>query len=442
MQKNLDLYPVQVCDGCGDEYYEHELEVIHTTNSSGDYCPICINTMFFTCHRCEEQAEIINSKTIDGNMYCGECIESSFTVCYSCGTITLNGEMASYGDECYCQECYDSEFRICDECGETHPYDNIRYPNGSWSCYCISCFDDLFRTCQDCGRAVRVEELHNGDYCDDCIESNESEDDESIHNYSYKPNPVFFGKSGENLHLGLELEVENVNEGHKRYESDNIAEMVSNELFYCKYDGSIDCGFEVVSHPMSYGYITGKGKSGITKMLDTLRNNGMRSYQTETCGMHVHLSKKAIGNLTLYKILKLFYENKKFILKISNRKSSKLNEYASLGDEPEGRSGRMHRYEKAKYKNTGERFLAINLENRQTLEIRIFRGTLKEKSFLKNIEFCHSIVIYSKETSIRDIELGTYRNFIYKNRKVYPNMYKWFSDIKWESSKNLNIALG
>ena len=54
-------------------------------------------------------------------------------------------------------------------------------------------------------------------------------------------------------------------------------------------------------------------------------------------------------------------------------------------------------YKAKKKDGNSERYVAINLKNSQTIEIRIFRGTLNFNSFMKNIEFAHALFMYTKE---------------------------------------------
>ena len=66
---------------------------------------------------------------------------------------------------------------------------------------------------------------------------------------SYKPDPIFYGKGPR--YLGAELEIDGAGEC-----SENAQEILNLangdwELIYCKHDGSLDDGFEVVTHPMT-----------------------------------------------------------------------------------------------------------------------------------------------------------------------------------------------
>lgn len=89
---------------------------------------------------------------------------------------------------------------------------------------CDSCYNSSYTNCTEC-----------------CYDSHRQE---SIHPYHYKPDPVFFGEGSR--FFGVELEVD---EGG---EEDDAAEellLITGDQMYIKHDGSLDEGFEMVTHP-------------------------------------------------------------------------------------------------------------------------------------------------------------------------------------------------
>ena len=86
---------------------------------------------------------------------------------------------------------------------------------------------------------------HDLPYCEPCFDDFQDE----IEEYSYKPSVTFFGN--DKLYMGVELEVD---EGGKDNENARILKEIANscdEHIYIKADGSLDDGFEIVSHPMT-----------------------------------------------------------------------------------------------------------------------------------------------------------------------------------------------
>ena len=81
------------------------------------------------------------------------------------------------------------------------------------------------------------------------------ERDNAIQDYYYKPTPNFFG-TGPRF-FGVELEIDEAGENdHKAWELLNIANGEGEKRLYCKHDGSLSDGFELVTHPMTLYYHT------------------------------------------------------------------------------------------------------------------------------------------------------------------------------------------
>jgi hypothetical protein len=137
--------------------------------------------------------------------------------------------------------------------------------------------------------------------------------------------------------------------------------------------------------------------------------------------MHIHISKANFTTWHLYRFLKFFVENKEFIVSISQRKIEKLQKWANIEDENDS----SLIYKAKKKDGNDKRYVAINLQNKATIEIRIFRGTLNSNSFMKNIEFAHSLFMYTKEN--KDISLDGFKMYLesscdYSNLKKFINL--------------------
>jgi hypothetical protein len=116
--------------------------------------------------------------------------------------------------------------------------------------------------------------------------------------------------------------------------------------------------------------------------------------------------------------MKFFVENKEFIIGISQRKFDKLQKWANIEDNTNSELI----YKAKKKEGNSARYVAINLQNYATIEIRIFRGTLNGQSFYKNIEFVYSLFMYTKEHN--EISLQGYKDYI-ENSCDYSNLKKF-----------------
>ena len=153
-------------------------------------------------------------------------------------------------------------------------------------------------------------------------------------------------------------------------------------------------------------------------MLEYLRNNGFRSFNSTTCGMHIHISKENFTTWQLFRFMSFFNDNKEFIVKLSQRDESKLRKWASLSDE--NRDELVHKTISVKKgKDNFSRYSAINLCNDKTIEIRIFRGTLAQGSFFKNIEFCQALFEYTRDNAT--VTLKGFKEYV-ANKKEFKNL--------------------
>ncbi len=87
-------------------------------------------------------------------------------------------------------------------------------------------------------------------YCSECYHKITNR---AIKNYSYKPETIFYGEG--NLFYGIELEIDKGGEYDEN--AQKIIDIANKdaERIYCKHDGSIDSGFEIVS-PCSNGRVS------------------------------------------------------------------------------------------------------------------------------------------------------------------------------------------
>ena len=264
------------------------------------------------------------------------------------------------------------------------------------------------------------DEYHDEPENDEDDEDNDDEDSNSsiIRNYSYKPTTQFISMPYDAKDVpffGIELEVEKMDKSETT--RGDMAKKIENKAWYFKNDGSLNNGFELVSHPLTFSYIKHSAKD-FENALNELSNNAYNSYNANTCGMHIHISKKAFGTWQLYKFMKFFAENVPFIVAISQRKMEKLVQWANIEDNDDN----TLMYKAKKKEGNSARYVAINLQNYSTIEVRIFRGTLNFQSFMKNIEFVHALYMFTKESKI--ITLDSFKEYI-SNSCEYSNLKKF-----------------
>ncbi len=365
-----------------------------------------------TCYQCEKDFDY-NYEGImyDDEFYCDDCLDSHFEVCNKCGKYVHNDDVTyDYYDNAYCLDCAD-DLHECDYCGYSFIcYDVILHND---ECICDNCFND-YTICSDCKEIIPLEDANYENtyygeeaFCNDCYNKRCS-----IHDYSYKPEPYFCGKG--RRFLGIELEVDSGGCNHDN--AREIMETLGNDFIYAKHDSSIDDGFELVSHPCTLDFHTKtiNWENG----LNELSSMGYESHDAETCGIHVHMNREQFGDtwgeqdLAIAKILYFIERHWDNVVKFSRRTNRQLsdwaNRYLSKIDDEESYSP----HEVLDYaKDDGSRYRAVNLCNHSTVEIRIFRGTLKYSSFMAILQFC-DLLYDVAEMDLTEVISITWKDFI------------------------------
>ena len=149
--------------------------------------------------------------------------------------------------------------------------------------------------------------------------------------YNYKPEPIFYG-SGD-LFMGIELEIDKGGEYNSNAQKLlNIANARA-EHIYCKHDGSIEEGFEIVSHPMTLEYHI--DNMNWKEVFEAAVAMDYRSHQTTTCGLHIHVNRHAFGSTidaqedVISRIVYFVENHWNELLKFSRRTEANINRWAS-----------------------------------------------------------------------------------------------------------------
>lgn len=213
------------------------------------------------------------------------------------------------------------------------------------------------------------------------------------------------------LMLGIELEYE---------ATDKDAAMVKtlmnlHEHAILKSDGSLTHGFEIVTCPATLDV-------HLEAMKPFFDNFPRELKAKDTCGIHVHVSRKPLGLSTQGKLIAFMNNpyNKDFLVKIGRRYNARfayVDPDAKMTDVLSG---------------AGPRYRMLNNQNDATLEFRLFRSTKDWQEFVEDLESVISIVDYCKPCSSK-VGLSThsqyenYLSWLSDNRKSYPNIHKYLT---------------
>lgn len=347
--------------------------------------------------------------------------------CSECGAILTEDTICYFNGRRFCEDCFNALTTTCDHCGERIWRDCAE--GDAHYTLCGPCYDDHFTNCEDCGRLIPQDDANYLDdsdypYCYDCYEKLTNN---AIKCYNHKPAPVFHGSG--NLFYGIELEIDKGGEcGENAQKLLDLAN-AKEERIYCKHDGSINNGFEIVSHPMTYEYHT--KEMNWADILKKAVEMDYRSHNTSTCGLHIHCSRSAFGEnyesqeQTIARVVFFVEKHWNELVTFSRRTIDNLNhwaaKYATISETA------SETYKKAKNKCAG-RYVAVNLENYSTIEFRLFRGTLRYKTFIATLQLVDEICRCAINISDWDMQNMSWLDFVQRIPADKPELIEYLKE--------------
>jgi|HubBroStandDraft_4_1064222.scaffolds.fasta_scaffold24178_2 hypothetical protein len=345
--------------------------------------------------------------------------------------------------------------QTCEHCDErvlTEDCTEVYVRRRSSLIYCESCRDDHAFWCESTELHVHKDfaahildldivvavwyaeanyyQHNNGDWYSD-PEDEESEDDDSDDDgglFSYGTNvlskhPWPANAPTEALLFGVELEIEGNN--NRQSEQGTICKalggptgaQLKDGAYILAHDGSLDNGVEIITVPQTFEAHKAETLVPWKKISAAIRPIA-KSGNTKTCGMHVHINRKALTPLQTGKMLVFVNSNNntRLIERVAQRSGEQWSKRApkSFADGLPGRVTAFGHYDALGYSSKG------------TMELRIFRGNTRHDRIMKNIEFTHAMCEFARLESMRDMEEpAKFLAFIGARSRTYPNLCKF-----------------
>ena len=352
-----------------------------------------------------------------------------------------NGAVSSFIDaflrrlsESYPDRVAALNLKKCSRCGRTTARPT---PIGDDKYVCWSCYRDYYFSCDKCNKTTERSlghETKDGRLL--CSECNMRHFVLPYHHLY--PKVQFYGNNkGNNVpYMGFELEVDRGGESSKK-----VAQIMplmnreeKGEIFaYCSHDGSIDNGFEIITQPATMEYHNSI-KDVYNRTIQKLKSMGYVSHETYTCGLHVHINRnffppdlepKALRNLVI----------------MFNRFWNELCVYARR---PEWRSARyakhlpVESFEIDEYLHRANKsgqhswhYYALNIANQDTIEFRMFRGTLNVDTILATLQLVNNMAVLASKMSAEDVNRMKFDELITtKTQRKYWNRRKSIMDFE------------
>jgi hypothetical protein len=245
------------------------------------------------------------------------------------------------------------------------------------------------------------------------------------------------------MYLGFELETE------MRRVDDGSA-FASSALLgtaYLKHDGSISSGFEIVTHPHTHQQYR-ENSATLWNTIETLRKDyDARSWDTDTCGLHIHLSRDGFSSgAHLHRFIAFVYHNAPHMMKFAGRKTrfARFNDVYTFDQYDRPVFSLKHKVGDPNRHST-ERYSAVNTQNPNTIELRFFRGTMNTSSVLSALDLAQAMVEYTRELRLDDVKLGAlswdwFADYVVSNNGLYPDLYSRLDKIQSVDINNKIIA--
>jgi hypothetical protein len=292
--------------------------------------------------------------------------------CEACTDMFFGSEVVSVHDGGY----------VCRSCADRHYVFSARYDAWVDNDRAVQALDERGRVCV----------IHEDD---DSFESHDDHD--GLVHVDYQPPTVIRAyhaskphqlpqvddwTAEHNRYLGVELEVESTGARSKDAIAEDLHRVINAGQYgrraFFERDGSLSDGFEIITQPMSL--------PALRSLFDFLRDpalvRGLRSHRTTTCGLHVHVSRDGLANGVIARAVTFVHapENDAFLTALARRYGSSFCRYTEKVLETAALPG--------------DRYEAVNLTGRNTIEFRIFRGSLKFEAVAAAIEFVHALLQY------------------------------------------------
>jgi hypothetical protein len=311
-----------------------------------------------------------------------------------------------------------------------------------WASFMDDRFSDNFFHCQDCENLFHQDEEHNcyDDYsvCESCanhsyhysdrhnywVRDDDEEENQNIREYhTCSENlghiPSRYDDRKPRVLLGLELEME-IKDSYCRDDRagvllENVGDYQGHTYALCENDGSLDHGFEMVT---AY-----TGLDVHAEQLQYFAEGGLKgaiSHDSDNCGLHVHICKADMTTLHGAKMILFINDqaNHKLIKAIARRDSS---DYAKIKNKKDDTYWLKDAVRGCDTKRSqlrslnADRYEALNFKNTNTVEFRLFKGSLVYSTIMSCLEFTYATWFFTRQSSTKNLTTDYFLKFICAN---------------------------
>lgn len=407
---NECMLQYEKCEDCGEYHRRNDMRELH---DGGYICENCYDYKDYgTCENCGRAVHLDDVIPVryrdcpdEWEYYCPECIESmcrnnEITVCDDCGQYVYRDWTYEDDDQTICNHCYISNnYCTCNECGAIIAENNAYWDTYTEAYYCEACYDELENN-------KYIKQYHNGASC-------------GLKFYETTAEPTY--NNGHIRYFGIELEVD---DGDRDAAVENVFYVLNgsydqdaDRYAHFEDDGSLgNEGFEIITQPMTRAYLE-TFRPRIEEATKILSRAGFRSHDARMCGLHIHVSRDTLTTQTINNMIyaiSLFWHT---CVRISRRTSNQLAHYAcsyahkcGADDTPDKI---IERTKDAMLKRN--RYYALNTTNKETIELRICRGTLNVNTIYASLDFFAALIKFAEtysENDMMEMSVDDFNNYL------------------------------
>ena len=363
--------------------------------------------------------------------------ESNTFTCAHCQANTPNNEQEFIEHNAVCTGCWSDfwdEHTRCAWCDNITHIDDARYDDDQYESYCPRCFDDFATTCGCCSQVwFAPDGLEFGDgnlcstSCAQCCGANYRNSD-IIRPWRDRPSLKFINDVSEvvdadTYYLGMEIEIE----GEGTYD---VSVEASPEFpnLWVSTDGSLDTGYEWITHPGTFAAWMSGNVIDWGKWTRLVHEAVEPQEWYDTNGIHIHVSRNAFRNSGshLYRWMQFIQAHPQAVALIAGRGDAAYCRWDYSRDT-------VARKKDAKGDRGSDRYRPINVQNDQTIEVRIFDGLTDPTHMKRALQFVHSTIEYTRNTHGLG-QWSDYTEYVSSNGGLYHELLEF---LQGESSVEL-----
>lgn len=375
------------------------------------------------------------------------------TTCVTCGEVDASATMEFHEihgmdswETAICASCNRGGYGVgdiddvvtCMDCSEHYWTDNgdIYYRTimgRGEGYYCDYCTEG-YMYCEGCDRYGDSDEFNENDYGEYNCESCQPQVDERlIREWNYRPEMIFSPSIPVDplkpLYIGMEIEIQwddyhsEANEWLTRMNDEY------GEILYFKSDSSVEYGFELVTHPLSPQFAL---ENFPFHELQNAIDEGAEERHHST-GMHIHIDRGALTTAQMWKFLKVHKAQRELCGIVGGRGTT--TDYANWDNNFTPVTENMFSIARKKGEAYGgaARYVPVNLQNEDTIELRYMEGTINPGEIKKNIQWVQALYEFTDFISVEDVKNGVLESpgyllgWIMDQQAVYPDLGGYLS---------------